>query len=1617
MKKLLLLLLCLPFFSVGQSIIYSNNSDKEIIKTDINGNSPTTLYTSPNNNITAVTMDNVNNKVYWSEWHSSSSNFSTLLRSDINSFSPEVVLNVSCQDMSDIHILSDTNLIYWSAQGNTDGNIYNNYNGLENLIIDGYSSIYGMCIDEVNDYIYLNGHVSGSNHMALWRFGLDGSNPTLIGSLSTNANSNMIFDGNNQRIYYHTSSYIRYFDLTTSSNVLVFNLPQNGVNEFTAYDLSSNNPFLVWSYGSSGSISRVRADGSAYQVLVLDANIWGLDIEQSISSSGVSHPIPSPLTSGKNIIYSNNSDKEIIKTDINGNSPTTLYTSPNNNITAVTMDNVNNKVYWSEWHSSSSNFSTLLRSDINSFSPEVVLNVSCQDMSDIHILSDTNLIYWSAQGNTDGNIYNNYNGLENLIIDGYSSIYGMCIDEVNDYIYLNGHVSGSNHMALWRFGLDGSNPTLIGSLSTNANSNMIFDGNNQRIYYHTSSYIRYFDLTTSSNVLVFNLPQNGVNEFTAYDLSSNNPFLVWSYGSSGSISRVRADGSAYQVLVLDANIWGLDIARKTGKLEGFVYIDLDSNGVFDNITEFPLGNQILELEKANGEVSYLTTRADGNYTFEVDTAQYTISYYTDPLWKETSNRTTYNIYVSPDTVITDLNFGIAPEYTKGDLAVYLTNSVTVCSDQTTLWLNVKNLGTETVTGANLELWVDPATTIQSASGSGVISGNYVSWNLPVDFYPFLYTNQESTYSISVQIPGVGAMGSSLIDSARITPLQSNLIELDVTNNSSEVSNIVLCSYDPNDKRVLPIECFNNESDTVEFTVRFQNTGNYPASTVTIVDTLDLEKLDIMSLEILAGSHAYEWSIKEPAVLEVVFNNINLVDSSVSFTESQGFIKYRIQIKDSIADLQPTATPAYIFFDNNPPIITNEPEVRFESNLSVNLQSTNVSCFGENNGTATLNISSGTAPYDINWNIGDTLNSISNLSPGVYSITLKDGQNCSFADSVTITEPALLSSSNTQSACDGQGVTVGNNTYLSSGIYYNLLTSSTGCDSAVTTTVNILALSSSTANVTSCNPVTWNGQTYTGSGIYNWIGSNTNGCDSTATLNLTINTTPIVNNQTVSNCGSYTWNGQTLASSGNYSWVGTNSYGCDSTVNLALTINSSSSSTSNIVSCNNYVWNGQTYNSSGAYSWSGNNANGCDSTATLNLTITNSNTSSSTQNACDSYTWNGQTYTASGVFSYSTTNSSGCDSTSVLNLTVNNSTINTTNQISCGNYTWNINGQAYYNSGTYTEVSTNSNGCAHTEILDLTINSATTNTTTINTCDSYTWPADGNTYNSSGVYSVVSTNSAGCADTSILNLTINNSNTSTAVESACDSYLWSANGQNYNQSGVYNWVTTNSSGCDSTAVLDLTINNSSSYTNTISICYGETVAVGFNNYNLSGVYYDEFTSNNGCDSTVTTNLTVVTQITAFIFQTGVSDIKVNTLGGNTPYSYQWNTGETTQTITPLTNGDYWVIITDLNSCESDTAFFTVNWIATSINEININNLTVYPNPSKDIFNIVFNTNTKQDINLKVHNVLGEVIFNESLKDFNGDYNRSVDLSQYPNAIYILQLNTKDGMINKKLVLEK
>jgi hypothetical protein len=91
--------------------------------------------------------------------------------------------------------------------------------------------------------------------------------------------------------------------------------------------------------------------------------------------------------------------------------------------------------------------------------------------------------------------------------------------------------------------------------------------------------------------------------------------------------------------------------------------------------------------------------------------------------------------------------------------------------------------------------------------------------------------------------------------------------------------------------------------------------------------------------------------------------------------------------------------------------------------------------------------------------------------------------------------------------------------------------------------------------------------------------------------------------------------------------------------------------------------------------------------------------------------------------------------------------------------------------------------------------------------------------------------------------------------------------------------------------------------------------------------------------------------------------------------------------------------------------------TAVNENNlVENLTIYPNPSSDIVNILFSCIDKQSVNIKVINVLGEKIFSESLSQFVGEYKKQIDLKNYPKAVYFLEIETEKGVMNKKLILQ-
>lgn len=68
---------------------------------------------------------------------------------------------------------------------------------------------------------------------------------------------------------------------------------------------------------------------------------------------------------------------------------------------------------------------------------------------------------------------------------------------------------------------------------------------------------------------------------------------------------------------------------------------------------------------------------------------------------------------------------------------------------------------------------------------------------------------------------------------------------------------------------------------------------------------------------------------------------------------------------------------------------------------------NISCFGENDGQATVTLTGGLTPFTYAWSNGETTATISNLEAGTYTASATDAVNCPAIVEVTISEPAEL----------------------------------------------------------------------------------------------------------------------------------------------------------------------------------------------------------------------------------------------------------------------------------------------------------------------------------------------------------------------------------------------------------------------------------------------------------------------------------------------------------------------------------------------------------------------------------------------------------------------------------
>jgi uncharacterized repeat protein (TIGR01451 family) len=108
---------------------------------------------------------------------------------------------------------------------------------------------------------------------------------------------------------------------------------------------------------------------------------------------------------------------------------------------------------------------------------------------------------------------------------------------------------------------------------------------------------------------------------------------------------------------------------------------------------------------------------------------------------------------------------------------------------------------------------------------------------------------------------------------------------------------------------------------LQYIIRFQNTGTDTAFTVIIRDTLDTD-LNIFTVTPGVASHAYEFKMYGPRVLEWTFTNINLPDSSTNEVESNGFVTFHVEQVPNLVPGTEIQNTAAIYFDINSPIFTN-----------------------------------------------------------------------------------------------------------------------------------------------------------------------------------------------------------------------------------------------------------------------------------------------------------------------------------------------------------------------------------------------------------------------------------------------------------------------------------------------------------------------------------------------------------------------------------------------------------------------------------------------------------------------------------------------------------------------
>ncbi|WP_052461100.1 T9SS type A sorting domain-containing protein [Psychroserpens mesophilus] len=543
-------------------------------------------------------------------------------------------------------------------------------------------------------------------------------------------------------------------------------------------------------------------------------------------------------------------------------------------------------------------------------------------------------------------------------------------------------------------------------VTLNLNLEWLFCEGNELIHLDVSENQELFSLYCNNNNLVTLFLKNGSpNISTSFN---NNPDLIYICADEFNFEDIHEELDLYGMTGVAVNSYcSFTPGGEYSTLEGTSQIDLNLDGCDSNDS----GHPYTKLTINDGlDLGVMMSDENGDYFLPLSNGSYTIA---APIFENSAyivqpENLSVNIPADGENIIQD--FCITPNGIVDDLEIIIIPINEARPGFDAFYkLFYRNKGNTTLSGSINFTFDDDYMDLVSATpdADNTSTGN-LDWNYS-DLMPFESGEIDIVMNLNTPTDENFPLndGDLLSFNAIISPVADDTVPED---NASSLRQIVVNSYDPNDKRCLEGEILDPDlvGEYVHYMIRFENTGSASAINIVVKDVIDTSKFDISTLTPLHASHNFVTRIQNTNEVEFIFENIYLPFDDAN---NDGFVVFKIKTLDTLVLGDTFTNDAEIYFDFNAPIITNNYLTTVaEDNLSIDEFTSNSSVkLFPNPVKDVLTISSkvnlrSISIADVNGRILETIAIVGNqvensidikhLSKGVYFVTVKTDKGSS-----------------------------------------------------------------------------------------------------------------------------------------------------------------------------------------------------------------------------------------------------------------------------------------------------------------------------------------------------------------------------------------------------------------------------------------------------------------------------------------------------------------------------------------------------------------------------------------------------------------------------------------------